>query len=155
MVDLDRLSSEEKKFRKRWFKTSILLMLFLPLLYLAASINTTREFFFMICFFAATEFSRFLVFYHCSYKKHGNKFLTFTLFMVPIGTLKSLPTWIELSQNFYVKPFLITHLVILVYWYVLSLKLRKINKKWRQESKDFKLAEERALHRKMKKMMKG
>lgn len=65
-------------------------------------------------------------YYHCTYKKYGTKLLTYSLFAGPLFTI--------LSFFFYPRDLLtiisgVLSLGVYIYWYALSLKVRRINKK--------------------------
>lgn len=77
-----------------------------------------------------STFFIFLLYWH-AYKKSGTKFLTFSLIMIPIGFLRSLtPSQTESDSIALILNWI--DFVILVYWYFLIYKMRKINQKVNQ-----------------------
>ena len=71
----------------------------------------------------------FWVIWHCAYKKPGTKLLMFWLITGPIQVLLSSLNFFEKSWNVWNKVGLILNLSFFIWWYIQSIKLRKINKK--------------------------
>lgn len=69
-----------------------------------------------------------LLLYFFSYRKHGNKLLSYLVFLIPF---KRLIIWMMalFSQNIWIVIAAVLDIAVTVLWCALSLKMRKINKK--------------------------
>ena len=135
---LFEMSQKEAKIRKYWLIATILLLLVIPLLsfaFLAVVFKIPVSV--VIVWQLTTGLAGLIplwIIWHCAYKKPGTKWLTCWLICTP---LYSLQTWVQLVKEPWDPWFTgiaVFDLLCYVGWYVLSLKLRKINKQLQANS---------------------
>jgi hypothetical protein len=71
----------------------------------------------------------FYILYRCCYVKPGIRFLTFCLIVGPILKLKATIDALRVGHDYVTLIALIVNLGFYAWWYVLSLKMRKMNKR--------------------------
>jgi hypothetical protein len=69
------------------------------------------------------------VLYRCAYVKPGVRFLTFVLIVGPLLKLKATYDALKVGHDHVTLIALVVNLGFYAWWYILSLKLRKMNKK--------------------------
>lgn len=130
------LEEYEKKIRKRWLLLTffhficyafiITIITSIPLIS-AHPLEDELEGFYgsIIILFTSSVF--FWIYYHCSYRRFDTDLLTFCLWAVPIGLIISTASLYIMGDLDFSLIFVIAN-AILIYWYILCWKLRKINK---------------------------
>ena len=120
------MNNKERKTRKRWLMVNICLMSLLAFNIIVNVLTDAPEAAFYL------PISRMLVLFslwYCAYKEHGNKFLTFWLILGIFGILREI---VEIAHQpidiVSVIDWIIT-VSLSIWFYVLSWKLRAINKK--------------------------
>ncbi|HSX14014.1 MAG TPA: hypothetical protein VLE96_06330 [Chlamydiales bacterium] len=125
MTDKDRMT------RKLWLLSAIIItignMIFTYSQQMLPELSSLHLFVMAIVFF--TTFVMMYIYYYCAYKKPGTKLLTFSLVAIPISWIANVfiffLTNVPLSQSG-LHPL---QLIPAIWLYVLSWKMRKINKK--------------------------
>ena len=135
---LNFLTENEKKTRKHWLRLTIFQHFFIPFLftigltfYLFTTKHSLKESLTSIVAYLIVTIFNALSFwwiYHCAYKKMGTALLGFFLIVTPIS-------WSFILWDIVQKPdaggwfAVILFWPFIIWWYVLSYKLRKMNKK--------------------------
>src|SRR5579885_2125312 len=135
-----QFDEKEKRTRTHWLIVTLFSSFFYPLFTslfhtnvpVKESIFYMHEYF-QFSFIATATLLPLWLLYHCAYKKQGTRLLTFWLIMSFLGTFlvailvfrKPLGI-LEMIQN-------IMEAITSIYWCILSLKLRKINKKYQKQ----------------------
>ncbi len=129
-------SAAESAIRKRWvwahaWQTTLFNLLMVGLFGLMGRREIAGEF----LAYAFGGLIWFWVGYHCAYKKRGTKWLTFWLVVSPVGLLVELVGSAKEMQDMQGMVFIL-YLVLLAattaffgWWYSMTLKMRKINRK--------------------------
>lgn len=73
------------------------------------------------------SFSLWLI-WHCAYKKHGTKLLSFWMVVSPIRMLASIVGFLKESCNAWVVAFVLIEISIFLWWWLLSFKMKAVNK---------------------------
>lgn len=124
---LQLISSQQEKIRKHWLICAISTCLVYPLVDFAWELFTqgmptsSAELYFHLIN-QTLGLIIFALYFHCAYKKHGTRLLTWTLML----GVASLFTLTNLGGKFSLN--LILPLCINAWWYLMSLKLRRVNK---------------------------
>ena len=127
-LDTIEMTEKDKKTRRHWLIATLVYflgfpaLLFLIFVILAGDRLATIALFAFILILSSIPF---WIIYHCAYRKPGTKWLMFYLITVPIQFVSSLPS---LRDDPRAWLGIVICLPICIWWYVLSLKLRKINK---------------------------
>jgi hypothetical protein len=129
------ITPKEVKEQKRWLIVTVVYKFILPLLLFAISASLFEK---NECPpEVVSELLRnvFLglislwIFWHCAYKKNGTKLLTLFLVLSPIIVAKDLMRSLKESTDPWTLGLLILGLSLYIYWYIFSLKLKRINQK--------------------------
>ncbi len=131
------LNTEDQKLRKKWLITTFFLFVVPPLLYLLLSLalansnspDEPQEATIDLCAKAAT----FGIFYFFTYKRFGNKFLTFVLVVTLISMIKDLVSGWRLLEGLVEVTLYALYIGLYVFWFKLSLRVCKANKRARFE----------------------
>lgn len=132
---LDSLSDDERKIRKYWLYLTTF-WYFSPLIVTLYKADANNGFISALAYFITYLIINgifFLWIHHCACKKHGTILLTIFLSLTTLGSFLLLLTFANLAAS-NPFPFSFTILFFLnfsasVCWVILSIKLRKINKK--------------------------
>jgi len=133
-------SPEKQKIRRRWLwalSVGIVIPAIFIVLAIVIKIGTALP---VTTFTLGKEFGELIggllisligswALYHCAYRKYGTKFLTFNLVFSPLGILAEL--WkcaTHSATKWEIAGELLLLLPLFCWWYVCSLKLRRINK---------------------------
>ncbi len=128
-------NSHEKSLRKQWLVISIIALLAWPLITLGFMTFISRkqhvpgEVYWVYLTVAAITVLLFYVLYRCAYVKPGIRFLTFVLIVGPILKIKATVDALRMGHDHVTLIALVVNLGFYAWWYYLSLKLRKMNKK--------------------------
>jgi hypothetical protein len=129
------LNSHEKSLKKQWLVISIIAILAWPLITLGFMSFISRKehipaevywIYFAVAFLTVLIF---YVLYRCAYVKPGVRFLTFVLIVGPLLKLKATYDALKVGHDHVTLIALVVNLGFYAWWYILSLKLRKMNKK--------------------------
>jgi hypothetical protein len=131
---MKHFSPHEKSIKKQWLALSIIAILAWPLVtlgfmtYLSQKEHVPAGVYWVYCIVALITVLVFYVLYRCAYVKPGIRFLTFCLIVGPLLKLKATVDALSTSHDHVTLNALAVNLGFYAWWYVLSLKLRKINK---------------------------
>ncbi len=135
---MNNMHPKDAKTRKRWFIVTFLYGLFIPLgivaFFAVISRTTTIQIPFIIIkeavITAFYSFISFFILWLCAYRKPGTIALTMSLIFTPLTVLYNLYTLVSLPSPLAtsMKTHFIIHTALITVWYVLSIKLRKINR---------------------------
>lgn len=83
----------------------------------------------MVVFFTISLIFNYAL-YHCAYKNHGTKLLTFTLVIMVLNIIFDIFNWFSNStpSNAFISLRTTINCVLDVWWFILSIDLRRINK---------------------------
>ena len=129
------LSSHEKSLRKQWLVISIIAILAWPLITLGFMTFILRKqhvpgaVYWVSLVVALLTVLVFYVLYRCAYVKPGIRFLTFVLIVGPLLKLKATFDALKMGHDHVTLIALAVNLGFYAWWYILSLKLRQMNKK--------------------------
>lgn len=135
-IENGEMSEKDKKTRRHWLIATLVYflgfpaLLFLMFVILAGDRLATIALFGLILILSSIPF---WIIYHCAYRKPGTKWLMFYLIILPIQFVSSLQSLREDPRAWLG---IIIGLPICIWWYVLSLKLRKINKSQQPHKQD-------------------
>jgi hypothetical protein len=126
----------EGKNRKYWLFSSFCVFLFLPINWLFIAIASSEGIkssdlysslgcgiFVLIAVQVSIQL---YAIWYCAYKKHGTKLLTCLLVLLPISRFAA---WSVIPREPLIIVVTLIDVVICAWWFVLSLRIRKINKK--------------------------
>lgn len=113
---------EEKKIRKNWLISTTILYLVIPFIGGMSIFFKTNELSSQNLGWLIVYFFSFLILYYYAYKKNGTHLLTLFLIILPIYL------FIDFVQSV-INGQLSFKVVFYIWWYIASLKLRKINTK--------------------------
>ncbi len=128
-------NSHEKSLRKQWLVISIIAILAWPLITLGFMSFILRKqhvpgaVYWVSLVVALLTVLVFYVLYRCAYVKPGIRFLTFVLIVGPLLKLKATFDALKMGHDHVTLIALAVNLGFYAWWYILSLKLRKMNKK--------------------------
>ncbi|HEX2580076.1 MAG TPA: hypothetical protein VHK67_06725 [Rhabdochlamydiaceae bacterium] len=128
-------TTHEKSIRKQWLVVSVIAILAWPLIWLGfmsfiSMKQPVPSEVFWICFMVtAITTAIFYALYRCTYVKPGIKFLTFALIVGPLLKLKATFDALKAGHDPVTLIALVLNLGFYVWWYVLSLQMRKMNKR--------------------------
>jgi hypothetical protein len=144
MESIYELTLKEKKVRKDWLLISVYSVFLAFVFSLFSALFPQNEEAAKYGFYVLLAEGIFsLIFlwigWHCVYKKHGTKWLTCCLILGPLSIARSIPMminhWAEASFNMVVIGIFLFLTAIYVWWYILSIQLRRINKKIQAQKK--------------------
>ena len=125
----------EKFLKKQWLVISIIAILAWPLITLGFMTFISRkehilaEIYWIYLAVALLTVLIFYLLYRCAYVKPGIRFLTFVLIVGPLLKLKATIDALKVGHDHVTLIALAVNLGFYAWWYILSLKLRKMNKK--------------------------
>jgi hypothetical protein len=123
------MSEKDQLIRKMWIVSSIVIHLGTLFLTYIQNVNWVgKELLFYAYSAFFTLFSTYL-YYRCAYKKPGTKLLTYMLFAMPIFLLFNGIQVATGHLSFLLSSLHPLQLIPMIWLYILSWKLRKINKK--------------------------
>ena len=128
-------NSHEKSLRKQWLVISIIAILAWPLITLGFMSFISRKehvpagVYWVYFAVALLTVLIFYVLYRCAYVKPGIRFLTLVLIVGPLLKLKATIDALRVGHDHVTLIALAVNLGFYAWWYILSLKLRKMNKK--------------------------
>ena len=123
----------EKSLRKQWLVLSWIAILAWPLVtlafmgYVAMREHVPGHVLGVFLGVAVVTAVVFYFLYYCSYVKPGIRFLTFCLIVGPLLKLKATVDALKVGHDVVTVAALVVNLGFYIWWYVLSLKLRKMN----------------------------
>lgn len=127
--------SREKFLKKQWLILSIITILAWPLItlgfmtFISMKEHIPAGIYWVYFVVVLLTVLIFYALYHCAYVKPGIRFLTFVLIVGPLLKLKTTFDALKVSHDHVTVIAMAVNLGFYAWWYVLSLKLRKINKK--------------------------
>ncbi len=125
------VTKAEYKTRKQWLISTLIMQGFAPLLLLLGLPFPLEQK--EIVMLLGPLLSLWIL-YHCAYRNCGIKWLTLVLILSPLGILRALN---EIpSHNFSTICFDTIQIALYIWWYILSLRLRKLNKKILEHKKN-------------------
>lgn len=130
---------DDNKIRKHWLIFTSLNYLTFPFLLLIKMANESEsiditQLVLGFCIMSCLCLMGFLLIYHCAYKKYGNILLTFLLIVSPIRMVADIFQSLQESLDILSTILILLDSGIFLWWYALSLKLRKLNSKIRSQS---------------------
>jgi hypothetical protein len=129
------LNPHEKSLKKQWLVISIIAILAWPLITLGFMTFLSRKehipagVYWVYFIVALLTVLVFYVLYRCAYVKPGIRFLTLLLIVGPLLKLKATIDALRVGHDHVTLIALAVNLGFYAWWYILSLKLRKMNKK--------------------------
>lgn len=126
---------EEKSIRKQWLVISWIAILAWPLVtlafmsFVAMKQHVPAGVFWVYLIVALITVFIFYILYRCTYVKPGIRFLTFCLIVGPILKLKATVDALKAGHDHVTLIALVVNLGFYAWWYILSLKMRKMNKR--------------------------
>lgn len=137
------LTKDEIKLRKRWWFCTIFRHVFCPLLACALFACFTMEgmqfsapLYLASLGTAAYNLIPLVIIWCCAYRKCGTRMLTFWLIVSPIRMVADLSSVVTQNGSSIEYIACALDVMVLVWWYSLSLKMRKINKKLQEAIKE-------------------
>jgi hypothetical protein len=135
---LFEMDQKKAKIRKYWLIATILLLVVIPQLSFAFLAFVFKIPVSLVIVWQLTtgvaSLSSLWIIWHCAYKKPGTKWLTCWLVCAPFYFLQTLLQLLRDPWNGWFAGMAVFDLLCYVGWYVLSLKLRKINKQLQANS---------------------
>ena len=135
-----KITETEQKTRKQWlFSTAALLFLF-PLavfVFFVAFfklIHVPGEFLFRELGSCMGGLIPLWIIWHCCYRKYGTRLITLWLFASPLSQVREIYGVIKEGFNPIVICVAAIELGLFVWWYLLSLRIRKLNKSAREKA---------------------
>jgi len=125
----------EKILKKQWLVLSIITILAWPLItlgfmtFISMKEHIPAGIYWVYFSVVLLTVLIFYALYRCAYVKPGIRFLTFVLIVGPILKLKATFDALKVNHDYVTVIALAVNLGFYAWWYVLSLKLRKLNKK--------------------------
>jgi hypothetical protein len=124
----------QSRTRKLWLFSTFTLLVLNPLAYLvffailSAEASLSKET--LIAFLACTVKCGIpmLIIWHCAYRRYGTKLLTLWLFMTPFNIFALILAAFLAYSNVWVMACILIELFVCVWWFIISLKMRTINK---------------------------
>lgn len=144
MLEL-QLETKDQRIRKNWLIITILtgigsifinlgLILAFPSISKEGEIELLIKLIFLIRSVVGSSLW-ILIFWYCAYKRQGSRLLTFSAILSPFLVIRSIYTlqddFLDLSSVIA----LMSEMGLYAWWYVFSLKLRRVNKKLRSQAK--------------------
>ncbi len=125
---------KEKSLRKQWLVFSLIAIVAWPIVTLGflAYVNfktaVPASIYFVYISVILITAAVFYILYKCAYKKPGIRFLTFCLIVGPLLKLQGAVGTLKQAHDNTTLLALIINLAFYAWWFILSLKLRKMNK---------------------------
>ena len=126
---------KEKSLRKQWLIISLIAILAWPIItlafmsYISMKEHVPQGVYLVYLAVALITILLFFILYRCAYVKPGIRFLTFCLIIGPLLKLKATIDALKVGHDHVTLIALFANLAFYVWWYILSLKLRKMNKR--------------------------
>ncbi len=128
------INKSEEKTHKYWLFSSLCMLVLFPLIVLGFMVTLSKQIdipesvlYECLIYVILGILSLWLIWY-CAYKNPGTRLLTFWLFTSPIKRITQIGQELSESSDVLIIIPLIIESGIFLWWYLLSLKLRKINK---------------------------
>jgi hypothetical protein len=132
MTFFTHLDNENQKIRKQWLKYSLFYFLAYPLLILAYFKNFVwNDLQSGLSTLSLGLISGLIFFgipYYFAYKKSGTRWLTLCLFIGPFRVANEVLAYLKFSRDSWEISMLILDIIIYAGWYILTWKLRKVNR---------------------------
>lgn len=129
------LTQAQKKLKNNWFALTIFrqswFFMVMGFVYLTTPHAEQNKMEFYSSFINSLVGSIIYIFilYICAYKKPGTRFLTIALIGTAMQFAKSFDSSTLLHFDWWVTPMAILDIVLFIWWYVLSFKVKKLNSK--------------------------
>ena len=130
-------NSHEKSVRKQWLILTIIALLAWPLLTLIFFTVLSKQeqvpgsVYWIFVSMALLTVLFVYILYRCAYVKPGIRFLTFLLIVGPLLKIKATMDALKTGHDAVTLIALAVNLGLYIWWYILSLQLRKMNKRIR------------------------
>lgn len=128
-------NSNEKSLRTQWLVLSVIAILAWPLIelgflsFVSIKHHVPAEIYWVCSIVALATLIVFYLLYRCAYVKPGIRFLTFCLIVGPLLKLKATYDALKMGHDHVVLIAIAVNLGFYAWWYYLSLRLRKMNKR--------------------------
>ena len=136
---MSKFSPEEKAMRRRWLVLSMIVIWVWPLISLGFLIYevTTQHLpfeaysMYFWVYLAVTLLSAviYVVLYRCAYLKPGVRFLISLMIVWPLLKVKAIADAVKTGHDYLSWISIVVNVGLFVWWYILSLKLIKMNKR--------------------------
>ncbi len=129
------LTQEQKKLKNNWFAFTIFRQAWIFMTLSLVSIiplqagQNKMEFYSSFINSLVGSIIYIFILYICAYKKPGTRFLTIALIGTAMQFAKSFDSSTLLHFDWWVTPMAILDIVLFIWWYVLSFKVKKLNSK--------------------------
>jgi hypothetical protein len=131
---LFQITKREERERKYWLLATICSRIVYPVVVfllfdlMAGKIQFTQHSLYKLSIDALIGLVLLWMIVHCAYKKHGTKLLLIWLVIIPFRMLFSIIFLVKESHNPWIVAQILLECTMYAWWYILSLRLRKINK---------------------------
>jgi len=128
------MNKSEEKIRKHWLFSTISLLILYPIAlfaFLAAlseGVHIPEDALIEPLAYAFTGLFSLWLIWHCAYRKYGTGMLGFWLIVSPFKQLASIVEALKEPCNGWTIAFIALGIGVFLWWYLLSLKMRKVNK---------------------------
>jgi hypothetical protein len=128
------INKSEAKTRKRWLFSTFCFFILYPLALFALFailsnwIHLSEDALIEPLVYAIVVLFQMWIIWHCSYKKYGTRLLTLWLVVSPFRHLMSIVEILKETSNIWSIGFIVIDVGFFLWWYLLSLQIRKINK---------------------------
>lgn len=133
------LNKTDERNRKLWMIAAICSLFIYPI-FVFAFLNfmfprslTNNELFYQTLGSVIGNFIGLWIFWHRAYRNHGLFLLTCLMVLGPVHMFVTLKSLFNHSYEWWAIGAMLIDIVLYVWWYVLSVKLRKINRKIRMQ----------------------
>ncbi len=127
-------NNSENRIRKHWLFSTASLLIFYPLAlfaffsFLSTRISISEEALIEPLAYAIAGLIPLWLIWHCAYRKHGTKLLSFWMVVSPIKMLASIVGCLKEPCNLWVIAFILLDVAIFLWWWLLSFKMKAVNK---------------------------
>lgn len=135
------INKSEEKVRKHWlFSTWFFFFLYPIALFaffavLSEKVYIPEDAIYEQLVYAIAGLIPIWLIWHCAYRKNGIKLLTFWLVVGPIKMLASIAEISNEPCNVWVNAFVAINIGLFIWWFLLSLEMRKVNKSIQERSR--------------------
>jgi hypothetical protein len=126
-------NSSENRIRKHWLLSTASLLVFYPIALLAfASIMSMRisisEYTFIRLFAGVLAgLTRLWLIWHCAYKKHGTKLLSFWMVVGPLQMIRAIVESLKGPCGAWDIVFVLIETLLFMWWWLFSFKMKTAN----------------------------
>lgn len=135
MSQLLKLTAKQKILRQEWLALTVLKFIAMPLVLLtlkySAVLQSSPSLTYMIgrlVGFGVGFSLAFYLIYFCAYKKPGTRYLTLCMIVGAANVFSTIADGLSRFSSIFEISVLIAYLAIEVAWFLLSLKMRKLNR---------------------------